>query len=184
VSRGLNTVLGTTLIRYSFLNYPKQKELILEKFEYRVPTGVILYGTEAQFKEFVQTNSKVVRNRTEWLFMYNEFISSSPQKLNISFPYFRAYFSSDVCCSFSNPTSDNQPCSPSACQGNPTDAFIRKLAYVVAEALFEIDPESKKSFRISCPPPNDPRAGDQEFKQILTDAINKVRKASSVLSHF
>ncbi|OXA63208.1 Glutamate receptor ionotropic, kainate 2 [Folsomia candida] len=172
VNRGVNVVLGSTLIRYSFLTYPRQKELILEKFEFRVPTGVIIYGTEQQFKDFIQANHHVVRNRTEWIFMYNQFMSSSPPKLNISFPYFRAYFSSETCCTLANPTTDSQRCSASSCDGNPSEIYIRKLAFVLAEALNQVDPDGKKSFRVSCTPPNDPRVGDRGFNAVLMDAIN------------
>jgi hypothetical protein len=165
-------VLGSTLIRYSFLHYPRQKDLILEKFDYRVPSAVILFGKHDQFQQFIRENSQVVRNRTEWIFMYDE-LQPPPSSLNVSFPYFRGVFSSTLCCSLSNPRSDGQTCSPQSCRGVPSEMFFSKLAYVLSQVLQEVDPASSKSVRLSCSE-NDRKTGDATFSKTLIDALNAV----------
>lgn len=167
-------MLGSTLIRYSFLHYPDQRELITEKFDYRVPTGAILFGTEIEFRNFIQANSKVVRNRTEWIFMFDEFLAN-PTQLNVSFSYFRSLFPPALCCSLKNASPDPQNCNPSSCHGNPTDMFLQKLAFVISEALNEVDANSRRAFRLSCTT-SDRRTGESGFTKIVTDALNKVNK--------
>lgn len=183
VNRGVNTILGTTIIRYAFLHYSEQEELIREKFEYRVPSAVALLGSETQLRQFVTKEGTLVKNRTEWIFLFNEFVESPAPKFDsIRFPYFRGYLPVSACCShLINIKSDvgtgsGRGCGVSSCRDLPSHLFLRRLAYLLSQALREVDPTGRKTLKIVTCSNTDQKgssSSDKQFSDTFATALQK-----------
>lgn len=178
VNRGVNTILGSTIIRYAFLQYPEQEALISEKFEYRVPSAVSVIGTETQIRQFLNKQADQVKNRTEWIFVLNEFLSGPPPKFDtLNFPHFRAYLPLNSCCSLMSSNtntpsgSSSTTCSPSLCRDSPTQIFLRRLAYLISQTFQQLDQSSAKVYKLGCNE-QDRATGDKDFAQRLSKALN------------
>ena len=186
VGRGVHLILGNTLIRYAFLNARTMGKLIVEKFDYRIPSAVVLFGTGQDFEEFIKTKSSVVRNRTEWLFMFDSF-QSQPQSLNISFPYLRGYFDVSLCCKLlsstsEGPVSTNPPssCDPNDCIGDPGELYMQKLAFIFSNALNELQ---GKTTSLGCEA-NDNRKGESTFADSFSAKLTEVSFTFETILYF
>lgn len=177
VNRGVNTILGTTIIRYAFLQYPEQEVLIGEKFEYRVPSAVSVIGTETQLREFNVKQSHLVKNRTEWIYIINEFVDIPPPKFEtVNFPYFRGYLPVTACCSYmmnmQSGGNSRTGCTISSCRESPTQIFLRRLAFLLSQSVKEVDPSGGKVFKLGCND-QDKGSGDKQFTEMLTTSLNQ-----------
>ncbi|ODM95541.1 Glutamate receptor ionotropic, kainate 2 [Orchesella cincta] len=178
INRGVNTILGTTIIRFAFLQYPEQEEMIVEKFQYRVPSAVSVIGTESQIREFTIKQNQLVRNRTEWILILDEFVDSTPPTFDsVRFPYFRGYLPLSVCCSMLNTESEaggssSRGCSIASCKESPTNLFLRRLAYIMSQVLLDLDPKGEKVTKLGCTD-QDSRAGDKDFTNKFSDSLNQ-----------
>lgn len=161
--------MGSTLIRYAFLNAETQLPLIIEKFDYRIPSAVVLIGTEDNFSDFIATNNKVVRNRTDWVFLFDSFYNQAP-RLNVSFPYYQGFYDSAACCALSN---QNSECNSNNCVGDPTNSFLKKLSYKLLESLQQVDPQKSRAVRPSCAD-GDTTQGSADFLKTITDDLQQV----------
>jgi hypothetical protein len=154
-------------------------KLIVEKFDYRIPSAVILFGTGQDFEEFIKGKYAVVRDRNEWLFMFNSF-QATPQSLNVSFPYLRGYFDLSLCCKLLSTPSDGgastetQPatCDPNNCIGDPGSLYLQKLAFIFSDVLNELD---GKMTTLTCEG-NDNRKGDATFQTSFSTKLSQVSK--------
>jgi len=158
----------------------------MDKFEYRIPSGVLLFGNVQQLEAFVKERSPVIRNLTDWIFSFSSFQPVLPS-LNISFQYIRAYFPQSFCCNLLSlppvanekpplPSSGSTPsiCTPADCVGDPTELYLKKLAFIFSETLKELD---GKVVKVGCAP-TDIGQGDPQFLLNFSKKLEEVLKIS------
>ena len=167
LDRGIHVILGNTLIRYAFLNAKSMSQLIRQKFDYRIPSAVVLFGNHSDFTEFIASKAEVVRDYTEWVFMLDVF-EPKPETLNISFPFIMGTYEPNVCCKLKI---NEASCNAESCRGDATSEFARKLGYIFLEALSDLSPQPSPA-KISCSVNSG--SGTAGLRQQIADALNKV----------
>ncbi|CAG7732603.1 unnamed protein product [Allacma fusca] len=176
LDRGIHVILGNTLIRYAFLNANTMSGLIREKFDYRIPSAVVLFGIQEDFTNFISSKIEIVRDKNEWVFMYNKF-ARGVSTLNITFPYIQASFDAESCCRLQNsPASQESQITCPECKEEPTNEFSRKLGHIFMDALSSLDFKSK-STDVSCTSTSGGK-GKPDFRTQLISALKE--KAQSI----